>query len=254
MDLLALQKGIIYGPVHSRRLGRSVGVNLLPEEFKLCSMNCCYCQYGWTPRLVSSGNGYAPFLPTLSQTSAAVRELLESRVEFDYLTFSGNGEATLHPDFSEIVDIILRLREEYKHDFKLALLSNSTTCNKPEIREVISRIDVPIMKLDAGNEPTFRAMNHAHSSIDYDEIVTGLGKLDRFVLQSMFLDGDINNTGAQHISDWISMLKSLQPMWVQVYSLDRGTASRHLQRVPRARLEQIAEQAHQATKLQIEVY
>src|SRR3972149_4634428 len=128
MTPIELQKGIIYGPVSSRRLGKSLGGNLLPVTFKICSLNCCYCQYGWTTRLVNDSSGNEQYMPTLKEVEVAVKEAFRKGEKFDYITLCGNGEPTLHPEFSAIVDMIRKVRDQEDRPVKIALLSNSTTC------------------------------------------------------------------------------------------------------------------------------
>ncbi|MFQ5751823.1 MAG: radical SAM protein, partial [bacterium] len=133
MSLLALQSEIVYGPVASRRLGRSLGVNLMPIDNKLCSLNCAYCQYGWTQIHTNDGRTNLEQFPTPDEVLLAVKRALAIHTKIDYITFSGNGEPTLHPDFSQIVQVIKSFRDQMQPDVNLAILSNSTTCSRPEI-------------------------------------------------------------------------------------------------------------------------
>ena len=157
--VLPLQDDILYGPIYSRRLGRSLGINLLPTTYKLCSFNCLYCHYGWTDAHTLDVKAHAADLPAAETVVERLRIALRSLLDFDCLTFSGNGEPTLHPQFAEIVDQVVHLRDQYRPDVRLALLSNSTGLLLSGVRECIHRIDLPVFKLDAGTAQTFRKVN-----------------------------------------------------------------------------------------------
>ena len=153
---MELQTGILYGPLHSRRLGLSLGINLLPDAFKLCSLNCCYCQYGWTHQTHDAGDEFSNEMPSIREVEAALIEALEDSTEFDYMTLCGNGEPTLYPKFEEVVDLILYLRERSKKDFRIAVISNSTTCFLTGTKSALGKVDLAMMKLDAGNARMFK--------------------------------------------------------------------------------------------------
>ena len=132
--LLELQRKIIYGPVNSRRLGRSLGINILPRSQKICSFNCLYCQYGLNDRKNSKNNKV--IFPDQNEVLLAVENALK---HLDpppaYLTFSGNGEPTLHPEFPDIVDRIQWLKKKQCPESKTAILSNSSTVTTPKIKK-----------------------------------------------------------------------------------------------------------------------
>ena len=254
MNLLPLQQGIIYGPLKSRRLGRSLGINLLPTAFKLCSLNCSYCQYGWTKELTNCAEKYREYLPSVTDVTQSLAEVLRFHKEIDCLTFSGNGEPTLHPDFPEIMDETIRIKEKLMPQLKIAVLSNSTTCWSPKIKAALVKIDQPIMKLDVGNQASFKKMNHGPAPVTFDKIFDGLKSLSDITIQTMFVRGKGDNSTDQEVKSWINRLEEINPLWVQIYSLDRGTASDQLERVEPARLQEIANMAKEMTGLLIEVY
>jgi wyosine [tRNA(Phe)-imidazoG37] synthetase (radical SAM superfamily) len=254
MTLLKLQKRIVYGPIESRRLGRSLGINLSPTTFKLCSLNCSYCQYGWTKSQTNDGKEYKNKLPNLQEVVLSLREAFSVHKDFEYITFSGNGEPTLHPDFPEIVDVVLAMRAHFWPHVKLAILSNSTTCGTPDIRKTLEKLDLPIMKLDVGNEQAFKRMNHGMPPVTLEGIVAGLKSLNKFVIQTMFVRGKIDNSSDWEVKSWIKRLEELKPLWVQIYTLDRGAASEQLERVELSRLNEIAQMAEAITGVQVEVY
>lgn len=183
-----------------------------------------------------------------------MRDVFMKQNDFDFLTFSGNGEPTLHPDFPQIVDRILEMKAFFRSDIKLAILSNSTTCADKKIRETFSKIDLPIMKLDVGNENAFKRINHGAPSVSFKSIVEGLKSLEWFVIQTMFVQGAINNSTDYEVDSWIERLQELNPLWVQIYSLDRTPANKKLEQVALSRLRQIAERTEKMTGLTIEVY
>ena len=154
--LLKMQKGIIYGPVNSRRYGKSLGINLMPTEKKLCSFNCVYCHYGTTKRCTMNIEQYKDELPELDKVVNTLERKLKTDLELDLITFSGNGEPTLYPQFGELVKAVVELRGKYRPNAKVALLSNSTGLIYDDVVESLDMIDLPILKLDAGNEDTFR--------------------------------------------------------------------------------------------------
>lgn len=254
LNTLDLQKGIIYGPVLSRRLGRSLGVNLLPVTFKLCSLNCSYCQYSWTSELSNNGRDFRQYLPSVKEIEIAIKQAFTQKDDFDYLTFSGNGEPTLHPDFPEIVDLCQKIKSEYSPEVKLAILSNSTTCWKPRIRAALEKIDLAMMKLDAGNEYIFKKLNHGKPPITLERIVAGIKGLTKYVIQSMFVQGAVNNSSDFEVQSWLDRLKELNPLSVQIYSIDRGTASETLQKVELHRLNEIAALVKKTMRVKVEVY
>ncbi len=253
MQTIDLQPDIIYGPVHSRRLGRSLGVNLLPTDSKVCSFNCCYCQYGWTDKLVRPGDERVDGFPSAEAVRAALLGAFRER-QFDFVTFSGNGEPTLHPRFREIVEFTLQLRNRERPKARVAVLTNGTTARQRDVKEALQQVDVPVMKLDAGNERMFRKMNHGVAGITLEEIMHGILAVGRCAVQSMFVRGRVNNSTGGEVVTWVERLTEIRPLWVQVYTLDRGAADPEVEPVPAWRLQEIAEFARAQTGIPVEVY
>jgi wyosine [tRNA(Phe)-imidazoG37] synthetase (radical SAM superfamily) len=242
---IPLQQGILYGPVRSRRLGLSLGLNLLPDEIKVCSMNCGYCQYSWTGMLTLRPEPAARFFPGRDQVREALRlELVRmgrKGTPPDTLTFSGNGEATLHPEFPEIARDVVALRDEHAPGCRTAILSNSTTLGREEIRRAILLLDDPVLKLDTGREETFRRLNRPAGGVRFDEILAALqGMGPKVILQSLFVRGALDNTTEPEISAWIAAVAAVRPRLVQIYTLDRGPADQGLSPVPAGDLKAIA--------------
>jgi wyosine [tRNA(Phe)-imidazoG37] synthetase (radical SAM superfamily) len=238
MTVLSLQKSIIYGPVRSRRLGASLGVNLSPVSDKLCSYNCVYCQYGWTSRHEAGGKTPGD-LPPASEVEAAVDGALRRGHPPDYITFAGNGEPTLHPEFGDIVDRVRASRDRNMPAARVAVLSNSSTVGRRDIREALGRLDDPIMKLDTGTEEGWRRFNRPCPGIDWKDLVAGLEALEGPILQSLFAHGKHGNTHREEIEEWVGLVKRIQPRTVQVYTLDRPTPDRDLEPVEEWQLEEI---------------
>jgi wyosine [tRNA(Phe)-imidazoG37] synthetase (radical SAM superfamily) len=255
MALLPLQPGILYGPVNSRRLGRSLGINLLPSRYKLCSFDCLYCHYGRTPvKTLSPGEKHLPDLPGVAAVLQAVAEALQTRRDFDYLTFSGNGEPTLHPHFPEIVSGLSRLRDQLRPEVKLAILSNSTTVHLPHIRETLRLFDAPLMKLDAGDPRTLAGLNRPAAEVRLERIIEGLKRVPGLVIQSVLVDGPVANIRGEAFATWLAALAEVRPAQVQIYSTDRPVAEAAVERVPPAALQRLATEIADRTGLQVHAY
>ncbi|MCB2202595.1 radical SAM protein [bacterium] len=238
MSGISLQPSIIYGPIHSRRLGRSLGINLMPVNRKVCSFDCVYCQYGGTQEVLLSP--MRSTLPTPTEVFAAVEAALRKPRTIDYLTFSGNGESTIHPDFPEIVRGVKAIQARLRPEAKLAILSNSSRVYDLEVAAALRLIDAPMMKLDAGDEATFQAINRPTGGLTLQKILDGLGRLPTLMIQSALMDGDVSNVRGSAYEAWVAALDKLQPQKVHIYSTERPTAENDIRCVPPARLEQIA--------------
>jgi wyosine [tRNA(Phe)-imidazoG37] synthetase (radical SAM superfamily) len=238
MSGIPLQSGIIYGPILSRRLGRSLGINLLPVNRKLCTFDCVYCQYG--PAVVSEAKMTKDYFPSLSEVLTEVEKALKKPRTIDYLTFSGNGEPTIHPDFPEIVTEVRKLRDRLRPEAKLAILSNSSRVSRPSILAALEQIDKPMMKIDAGDPQTFELINRPAKSIDFWEMVAGLRSLPNLMIQSMLVDGKDSNVQGDAYHSWVDLLVDLKPREIHIYSLDRPTAYDEVQPVSPQMLQGIA--------------
>ena len=236
----------IFGPVHSRRLGVSLGINLMPADGKVCTFDCVYCECGFN----------ADFRPRQRRpTREEVREALEARLQDmqangpapDVLTFAGNGEPTAHPHFSEIIDDTLALRDRYFPKAKVSVLSNSTMLFRPEVVEALKRIDNNILKLDSAFDATARLINNPQSPVySVRRVVDQMKGFDgHLTVQTMFLRGEfdrqrVDNTTEEEVAAWLRLIGEIRPRQVMVYSLDRDTPCRTLEKVPREELQAIA--------------
>lgn len=255
---LPLQPGIIYGPVHSRRLGLSLGVNLLPSSYKLCSFNCLYCQYGWTPKPTLNPTYQTKDLPQPREVSDALekslQQIIRQRIKLDCITFSGNGEPTLHPELGEIVETAKILRDMYLPQVKLAILSNSSTVGRKDVRGTLNMLDLRVMKLDAGSEELIHRLNGPAPPFYLGEIVAGLKQLKDVILQSLFVQGRVTNADPDSLELWLEKVREIQPLLVQVYTLDRAPADTRLWKVNTATLQWIANQLRWRAGVKAEVY
>jgi wyosine [tRNA(Phe)-imidazoG37] synthetase (radical SAM superfamily) len=252
MTVLKLQKGVLYGPIDSRRLGRSLGINLLPSDYKLCSFDCIYCQYGRTTFKTLSPE--RKDLPSLEQVLDAVEKVLQTPVNIDALTFSGNGEPTLHPDFPAIVAGVRRLRDELRPDVKLAILSNSTAVHLPHVWDALALFDAPSMKLDAGDARTLAAINRPATGVKLEHIIEGLKGIPGLVIQSVLIDGRVSNAKGEAFDAWLAALSEIRPAQVQIYSTDRPVPDAGVERVGPAALQRIAAEIEQRTGIPAKAY
>ena len=221
---------MVFGPIHSRRLGSSLGINLLPRDGKLCNFDCVYCECGWN----RDGRSTDARLPQPSELRAALEaKLLECReagTGIDSITFSGNGEPTLNPDFPEMVDIVLELRDRHCPGAVVSVLSNATSAGDPAIADALRKVDNPILKLDAPDNRGVELVNRPAFPYDIDKIVDALKAFGgNFILQTMFLRWDGYDT-AEGLEKWMDIVRSLHPRSIMVYSLDRETPQSGLRR------------------------
>lgn len=253
-QVLPLQTGIIYGPIHSRRLGKSLGINLMPTTYKVCSFDCVYCHYGSTDVLTHDLEKCKDDLPNVTDIIAAVEGALVSDMEIDYLTFSGNGEPTLHPDFETIVRHIKALRNRYQPALKIALLSNSSGVHEENVRRALAFIDMPVFKLDAGNAVMFEKVNRPSHEVQFSEMVESLSALEKIYLQTLLMYGDPSNVGAQELISYYEVVARIKPKEVQIYSLDRPVPNARIRRVLPHDLEETAARGTRETGVPFHAY
>lgn len=248
---MPLHTSIVYGPVRSRRLGRSLGINLTPANIKLCSFNCSYCQYGWsqTPRrtdLVELERWPAPAI--VARAVGRALKVLSVRDEaVDRLTLAGHGEPTLHPRFPDVVRELVALRNATQRGLPLAILSNASTLDRPDIAKALRAVDERYMKLDAGDATMLRSVNG--SVVPFDQIVSGLKALPDIVLQAMFVRdraGRVDNTSEMAVIKWVTAVQQIKPREVHIYTIDRTPAWPYLQPAPASRLQEIAQRVRQS--------
>ena len=250
---IPLQRSVVYGPIHSRRLGYSLGINVLPMSRKVCSSNCVYCQYGWTSSEPSSERlRRSPEL--LAEMETAFQHHAANGTPVDCITLAGNGEPTLHPDLLELVIGLKRLRDRYFPQAAVGILSDATQAARPNVRRALELLDERYMKFDAGDAATWRRINLPLTPADFQAMVETLRALPEIILQSMFIQGSYDNTDEPHVRAWIDAVGSIKPRSVQVYTVDRGTAAPGILKVPRTRLQEIADRLTASTNVPAEVF
>lgn len=239
---------VIFGPVRSRRLGLSLGVNLLPAHSKYCSFDCIYCECGWTDRFP----GDEIELPSRNEVKQFLEQKLQELISEDYLpdaiTYAGNGEPTLHPEFPSIVDDTIELRNKYIPNAVVAILSNASKTGDPGVFNALLKLDKNIQKLDAGSDHLHRLINRPFFSGSLTNTVENLKRFNgKVIIQSLFLKGKIkdqvvDNTTEQELKEWLEKIRDINPEMVMIYSLDRATPTSTLSGISHAELENIADQ------------
>ncbi len=222
---------IVFGPIHSRRLGSSLGVNLLPSKGKLCNFDCVYCECGWN----SDGRDDRK-MPDASEVRAAMEEkfsqLAYNGVKIDSITFSGNGEPTINPDFSEIIDITLELRDKYLPGAAVSVLSNATLAGRKEIRDALMKVDNPILKIDAPTDEGVTVVNKPCFPYSIEETIRHLSEFGgNFILQTMFMKWERSDSSdPEWLAGWMDIVRRLKPREIMVYTLDREAPQKGLEK------------------------
>lgn len=250
---------IIFGPVRSRRLGISLGVNLLPLNHKQCTFNCLYCECGWT----KPGLDACLTIPSRQHVRDALDQKLQAMKQkgdmLTTITFAGNGEPTLHPEFGAIIEDAISLRDAFFPDVDIAVLSNASLAGQPHIAAALQKVDLNILKLDAGTERTFRTINMPGIDISLQEILHNLSLFKgQMVLQTLFVRGSFqgvafDNTTEEEVSAWLGHVAMLQPRYVMIYPVARATPADDVEVVSQDTLHEIARRV-EALGIATEVY
>lgn len=250
----------IFGPIHSRRLGVSLGINLMPRDGKICSFDCLYCEAGFN----AQGPGKAG-LPTRDEVARLLEEKLRELKKYgpapDVLTFSGNGEPTLHPDFPEIINDTLALRDTYFPHAKVSVLTNSTRIFSPEVADALRKVDNNILKLDSALEGTMRRIDRPTNPTFTVEKVAkaleqfrGTGIIQTMMLRGKDLGGNsIDNTTEEEVASLIDAYRCIAPREIMIYSIDRKTPDTELEKVPLEELKAIGERISRETGIPVQV-
>jgi wyosine [tRNA(Phe)-imidazoG37] synthetase (radical SAM superfamily) len=235
----------IFGPVKSRRLGISLGINLLPNTRKVCNFNCIYCECGWNP----DDKNKEP-LPSAKNVEKSLAEKLSEMKEndqpLDVITFAGNGEPTMHPEFPDIIDITCRLRNQYFPNVRIAVLSNATLLFKPEIVSALKKVDQNILKIDSANDGTCRLLNNPVGKFSIIDVIENLKLFDsRLIVQTMFVKGSYNgvefdNTSESEINALIEVIATIKPAQMMIYTIARDTPIQSIQKISQSKLKEIA--------------
>ena len=234
----------IFGPVHSRRLGISLGINLLPADGKICSFDCIYCECGFN-------EDHRPTLPMPTRQEVALK--LEEKLKQmasegqlpDVLTFAGNGEPTCHPHFSEIIDDTIRLRNQYCPSAKVSVLSNSTMIHRKQVHDALMKVDNNILKLDTVDPIYINKVDHPNGTYDVKAIIERLKAFKgHVIIQTMFMRGEckgesVDNTGEEYVAPWLEAVEQIAPQMVMIYTIDRETPAQGLQKATHEQLDTI---------------
>lgn len=234
----------VFGPIRSRRLGVSLGINLLPINSKICSFDCIYCECGWTDK---KEKGRIPSRDEVKKYLA--EKLLEMQKKgdaLDVITFAGNGEPTLHPDFSGIIDDTIELRNRYFPYARIAVLSNSTMLTKNEVVNALKKVDQNILKLDSVFDSTIKLLNQPQVKFSAEEFVKNLKSFEgNLIVQTLFLRGVyegkiVDNTTKEEVDGWVEQIKAIKPKEVMVYTIARETPATGLEKISLKELKAIA--------------
>ena len=243
--MTSLYDNIIFGPIRSRRLGLSLGVNLLPIESKLCSFDCIYCECGWNDEHPGKRcfNAREDVRVMLEDT---LQKMVADGTPPDVITFAGNGEPTMHPDFENIIEDTIALRDKHCPEAKVSVLSNATQIHREDVRRALLRVDNNILKLDSAFDETVQLVNKPQGAYTVARTVELLKAFDgNLILQTMFLRGEytgkrVDNTTEEEVSAWLKLVEEIKPKQVMVYSLDRDTPCQTLEKVEKEELREIA--------------
>ena len=244
-----LFENIIIGPIHSRRLGNSLGINLLPLKRKFCTYDCIYCECGWNEETIGNKVDLPSYDDVSEQLRRRISELKAEGVSVDSFTFAGNGEPTLHPDFPKVVDLVVEMRNEHYPNAVITLLTNATQLSRPEIYEALMKLDNPVLKLDAGTMSMRNNINKPTAEkYSFDELVNNLIRFgNRGIIQTLLLRGTNNGKTISNVSDedfgeYIKLLKKIGPKYVMLYAIDRATPEKNLEKLTVDELEFYAQQ------------
>jgi len=242
---------IIFGPVKSRRLGVSLGINLLPTDYKFCTFDCIYCECGWTKK-----SDKKVILPSRNEIYERLETVLKKRKEndlpIDSITYAGNGEPTLHPDFAEIINDTILLRNTYFPNAIITVLSNASLIHNDSIINALKMVDKNILKLDVGTELRFRQINQPNGSLKLNQVVDYLKKFNgKLIIQTLFVQGigqhkGIDNTSEEEVEAWIKLLKDINPQSIMIYPIERETPENSIIKISPQILNSIAEKVQSA--------
>ena len=237
-----IREETVFGPIRSRRLGSSLGINLLPRRGKVCTFDCIYCECGW-----NKDGRDDQVLPSAAEVRAALEERLAACLlegtPIDSITFSGDGEPTLNPEFPRIIDDTLRLRDAYYPDAKVSVLSNATRVHVPEIAAALKRTDNPILKIDAPTDALIAKIDKPAPGYSLERVLEALrGFGGDFVLQTMFLRSpDFDSSSPEVLGGWMNIVRELRPRKVMVYTIDRPTPAEGLEKFTAAQMRALVQ-------------
>ena len=226
-----IREETVFGPIFSRRLGSSLGINLLPVHGKICTFDCIYCECGWN-KDGRDDTRLPKAVEVREALEAKLKQLVKDGTPVDSITFSGDGESTINPDFPQIIDDTLALRDQYYPQAKVSVLSNATQVYRPEIFAALRKVDNPIMKIDAPTNALIEKINHPAPGYDVNRVIEALKQFKGdFILQTMFLKSkDFDSSSPEVLNGWMDIVRLLKPREVMAYTIDRPTPEEDLQK------------------------
>ena len=243
---------MVFGPVKSRRFGVSLGINLLPTGYKYCTFNCVYCECGWTYFDQSKNTELHPRKEIQEALENKLLDLLENEIQPDNITFAGNGEPTIHPEFADIIDDTLMLRDIFLPETKVTVLSNSSMLQNDYVFDALQRIDNNVLKLDVGSPDMFKLINQPRDHIKLERIIEQIKRFEEnVIIQSLFTKGTYNgnvidNTTEEEVGKWLEHIKDIKPEYVMIYPISRATPPGTLEKISLQELKNIAAKVEKA--------
>lgn len=237
---------VVFGPVKSRRLGISLGINLLPNDCKLCNFNCIYCECGWTPNKSDQEATFHSREDVRINLERKLQQMRNANEEVDAITFAGNGEPTMHPDFDGVIEDTIAARDLYFKNAQIVVLSNATLIHKPKIKKALLKVDQNILKLDSVFEDTVKLMNQPQGYYNLEKTIEYLiGFNGKLIVQTLFLNGTykgvkIDNTTEKEVRAWLETVQKINPQMVMIYTIARDTPIDTLVKVSAEKLDEIA--------------
>lgn len=262
-----LFENTIVGPIHSRRLGSSLGVNLLPHKHKYCSYDCVYCECGWNKESANAAMEYSTVEEIGEQLEQRLQTLQQQGIPVDSLTFAGNGEPTLYPYFPAVVDVVNAMRDRYVPQAATTLLTNATQLRRPEVFAAVMKLTNPCLKLDAGTAEMRQLINrniasspNGNEGCSWEELIDNLIRFGNHgIIQTLLFDGlddeghVLSNITPEQFEPYLSILQRIRPRYVMLYSLDRATPAKRLRKLERAELDVYARRI-QEVGVDVKVY
>lgn len=236
----------IFGPVHSRRLGISLGINLLPEDGKLCTFDCVYCECGFNKEHRPK-KGFPSREEVRQALENKLKEMKSDGMAPDVLTFAGNGEPTIHPQFAGIIDDTCQLRDDYFPDARISVLTNSTQILKQDVFEALKKVDNNILKLDTVDMDYIDRIDRPTGHYDLNKLIVRMKEFEgKCIIQTMFMKGavdgkDVDNTSDKFVLPWLKTIKEIAPSQVMIYTIDRETPAHGLKKAGPEELDHIVE-------------
>ncbi len=238
---------VVFGPVFSRRLGISLGINLLPDDAKICNFDCIYCECGWTQREKMQKVTFHSRSEVYKALENKLIDIKQKGEKIDTITFAGNGEPTIHPDFQNIINDTIELKNKHFAEGKIAVLSNATMLHKKSVFESLLKVDFNILKIDSAHQKTIQLIDNPIGNYSLNKVIKNIKRFEsNVIIQTMFVRGMykeqiVDNTTDEEVSAWINVLNDIRPKMVMIYTIARDTPTSGWQKISKNELEAIAQ-------------